>query len=249
MGKNRILTIILFIILLNIEIIIIVNTKPGLIPKISQCHYITETIPYKYMIEKGISYQTTSKILTTTTFINYYEETIIKEKELETIPIAKTINNINKELESNNQKLSSSKIKELINNFTNKDQIKKINNYKKQNKLIKISKMTSKQNIKILTILLIIIVIIMYKTNNKKTYKELIKSIKLTTISLMIILIFFLFFQFFYQNNQNIVYNILRETLNSLFVPIIKTISINILIITIISKLGKVPRKKEKVWK
>ena len=201
------------------------------------------------MIEKGISYQTTSKILTTTTFINYYQETIIKEKNLEAIPIAKTINNINKELESNNQKISSSKIKELINNFTNKDQIKKINNYKKQNKLIKISRMTSKQNIKILAILLLIIVIIMYKTNNKKTYKELIKSIKLTTISLIIILIFFLFFQIFYQNNQNIVYNILRETLNSLFVPIIKTISINILIITIINKLGKVPRKKEKVWK
>ena len=201
------------------------------------------------MIEKGISYQTTSKILTTTTFINYYQETIIKEKNLEAIPIAKTINNINKELESNNQKISSSKIKELINNFTNKDQIKKINNYKKQNKLIKISRMTSKQNIKILAILLLIIVIIMYKTNNKKTYKELIKSIKLTTISLIIILIFFLFFQIFYQNNQNIVYNILRETLNSLFVPIIKTISINILIITIINKLGKVPRKKEKVWR
>ena len=201
------------------------------------------------MIEKGISYQTTSKIITTTTFINYYQETIIKEKNLEAIPIAKTINNINKELESNNQKISSSKIKELINNFTNKDQIKKINNYKKQNKLIKISRMTSKQNIKILAISLLIIVIIMYKTNNKKTYKELIKSIKLTTISLIIILIFFLFFQIFYQNNQNIVYNILRETLNSLFVPIIKTISINILIITIINKLGKVPRKKEKVWK
>ena len=201
------------------------------------------------MIEKGISYQTTSKILTTNTFINYYQETIIKEKNLEAIPIAKTINNINKELESDNQKISSSKIKELINNFTNKDQIKKINNYKKQNKLIKISRMTSKQNIKILAISLLIIVIIMYKTNNKKTYKELIKSIKLTTISLIIILIFFLFFQNFYQNNQNIVYNILRETLNSLFVPIIKTISINILIITIINKLGKVPRKKETLWK
>ena len=66
------------------------------------------------MIEKGISYQTTSKILTTTTFINYYQETIIKEKNLEAITIAKTINNINKELESDNQKISSSKIKELI---------------------------------------------------------------------------------------------------------------------------------------
>ena len=199
------------------------------------------------MIEKGISYQTTSKILTTTTFINYYEETIIKEKNLEAIPIAKTINNINKELESNNQKISSSKIKELITNFTNKDQIKKINNYKKQNKLIKISKMTSKQNIKILVAILLIITIIIYKTNNKKTYKELIKSIRLTTISLMLILLFFLFFQFFYQNSQNIVYNILREMLNSLFVPIIKMIIINVLIITIINKIGKVPRKKEKV--
>ncbi len=247
MGKNKVFTIILFIILLNIETIVIVNTKPGLITKISQCHYITETIPYKYMIEKGISYQTTSKILTTTTFINYYEETIIKEKNLEAIPIAKTINNINKELESNNQKISSSKIKELITNFTNKDQIKKINNYKKQNKLIKISKMTSKQNIKILVAILLIITIIIYKTNNKKTYKELIKSIRLTTISLMLILLFFLFFQFFYQNSQNIVYNILREMLNSLFVPIIKMIIINVLIITIINKIGKVPRKKEKV--
>ena len=247
MGKNKVLTIILFIILLNIETIIIVNTKPGLITKISQCHYITETIPYKYMIEKGISYQTTSKILTTTTFINYYEETIIKEKNLEAIPIAKTINNINKELESNNQKIPSSKIKELINNLTNKDQIKKINNYKKQNKLIKISKMTSKQNIKILVAILLIITIIIYKTNNKKTYKELIKSIRLTTISLMLILLFFLFFQFFYQNSQNIVYNILREMVNSLFVPIIKMIIINILIIAIINKIGKVPRKKEKV--
>lgn len=247
MGKNKVFTIILFIILLNIEVIIIVNTKPGLITKISQCHYITETIPYKYMIEKGISYQTTSKILTTTTFINYYEETIIKEKNLEAIPIAKTINNINKELESNNQKISSSKIKELITNLTNKDQIKKINNYKKQNKLIKISKMTSKQNIKILVAILLIITIIIYKTNNKKTYKELIKSIRLTTISLMLILLFFLFFQFFYQNSQNIVYNILREMLNSLFVPIIKMIIINVLIITIINKIGKVPRKKEKV--
>ncbi len=247
MGKNKVLTIILFIILLNIETIIIVNTKPGLITKISQCHYITETIPYKYMIEKGISYQTTSKILTTTTFINYYEETIIKEKNLEAIPIAKTINNINKELESNNQKIPSSKIKELINNLTNKDQIKKINNYKKQNKLIKISKMTSKQNIKILVAILLIITIIIYKTNNKKTYKELIKSIRLTTISLMLILLFFLFFQFFYQNSQNIVYNILREMVNSLFVPIIKMLIINILIIAIINKIGKVPRKKEKV--
>lgn len=247
MGKNKVLTIILFIILLNIETIIIVNTKPGLITKISQCHYITETIPYKYMIEKGISYQTTSKILTTTTFINYYEETIIKGKNLEAIPIAKTINNINKELESNNQKIPSSKIKELINNLTNKDQIKKINNYKKQNKLIKISRMTSKQNIKILAAILLIITIIIYKTNNKKTYKELIKSIRLTTISLMLILLFFLFFQFFYQNSQNIVYNILREMVNSLFIPIIKMIIINILINAIINKIGKVPRKKEKV--
>lgn len=247
MGKNKALTIILFIILLNIEIITITNTKPGLIKKISQCQYVTETIPYKYMIEKGISYQTTSKILTTTAFINYYEKTIINEKTLETPLIVKTINNINKELEKNNQKISSSKIKELINNFTNKEQIKKINTYKKQNKLIKISKLTSKQNIKILSLLLVIVIIIMYKAFHKQIYKEIKKSIKLTTISLMMILLFFLFFKIFYQNNQNVVYNILWELLNFLFVPIIKIIIINILIIIVTNKLGNIARKKEKV--
>lgn len=244
MSKNKALIIILFAILLNIEIIIITNTKPGLIKKISNCHFVTETIPYKYMIEKGISHQTTSKILTSTTFISYYEKVLINSKNLDSSLIVKTANNISKEL--NNSKISPSKVKELINSLTTKEQIIKLNNYKNQNKLIKISRLTNKQNLKILFLILLIIVIIMYKLNNKKIYQEIIKSIKITNISLIIILSISLFFKIFYQNQQNIVYNILYETLNTFFIPIIKMIVINVFIMIFIKKIGSLKERVKK---